>query len=249
MRNRRFRIAGGNILVLTKNCVAGLTGASRFKFMRILTAMLFFFLISGQTQAQVSVLTLKKKNKTIRQYWPGTEIAFQLSNKEWRKGLIKKITPDSLFIQPVIVRYFLMGTDTLRYLTTGYAHSDIYAFPKPGISIEFNDGRYQIRRSAGHVHFFWIKGGWIFRAGGMGYIGLHLLNSIGATINPASLAIAGGVVGIGFLLKALYTPVIRIGKKYKVVYIGTTKLTNPQKRIHDLSEFQFSGFQEALSYS
>ncbi|MBL7752686.1 MAG: hypothetical protein JNN29_14990 [Chitinophagaceae bacterium] len=216
--------------------------------MRILTAILFFFLLSGQTQAQVSVLTLKKKNKTIRQYWPGTEIAFQLSNKEWRKGLIKKITNDSLFIQPVIVRYFLMGTDTLRYLTTGYAHSDIYAFPKPGISIEYNDGRFQIRRSAGHVHFYWIKGGWLFRTGGMGYIGLHLLNSIGATINPASLAIAGGVVGIGFLLKALYTPVIRLGKKYKLQYISTAKLMNLQKRTDDDSQLQLFRLQKTLSY-
>lgn len=190
--------------------------------MRILTAILLFLLLSSQSQAQVSVLALKKKNKTVRQYYPGTEIAFQLSKKEWRKGLIKKITRDSLFIQPVIVRYFLMGTDTLRYLTTGYAHSDIYAFPKPGISIEYNDGRFQIRRSAGHVHFYWIKGGWLFRTGGMGYIGLHLLNSIGATINPVSLAIGSGVVGLGFLLKALYTPVLRVGKKFKVVYIGTT---------------------------
>ncbi len=216
--------------------------------MRILTAILFFFLLSGQTQAQVSVLTLKKKNKTIRQYWPGTEIAFQLSNKEWRKGLIKKITNDSLFIQPVIVRYFLMGTDTLRYLTTGYAHSDIYAFPKPGISIEYNDGRFQIRRSAGHVHFYWIKGGWLFRTGGMGYIGLHLLNSIGATINPASLAIAGGVVGIGFLLKALYTPVIRLGKKYKLQYISTAKLMNLQKRSDDDPQLQLFRLQKTLSY-
>ncbi|MDX1956630.1 MAG: hypothetical protein SFU20_13960 [Chitinophagaceae bacterium] len=216
--------------------------------MRILTAILFFFLLSGQTQAQVSVLTLKKKNKTIRQYWPGTEIAFQLSNKEWRKGLIKKITNDSLFIQPVIVRYFLMGTDTLRYLTTGYAHSDIYAFPKPGISIEYNDGRFQIRRSAGHVHFYWIKGGWLFRTGGMGYIGLHLLNSIGATINPASLAIAGGVVGIGFLLKALYTPVIRLGKKYKLQYISTAKLMNLQKRTDDDPQLQLFRLQKTLSY-
>ena len=190
--------------------------------MRILTAILFFFLLSGQTQAQVSVLTLKKKNKTIRQYWPGTEIAFQLSNKEWRKGLIKKITKDSLFIQPVIVRYFLMGTDTLRYLTTGYAHSDIYAFPKPGISIEYNDGRFQIRRSAGHVHFYWIKGGWLFRAGGMGYAGLHLINATAkgsGGVKAGSFALAGGVVGLGFLLKALYTPVIKVGKKYKLVYI------------------------------
>lgn len=216
--------------------------------MRILTAILFFFLLSGQNQAQVSVLTLKKKNKTIRQYWPGTEIAFQLSNKEWRKGLIKKITNDSLFIQPVIVRYFLMGTDTLRYLTTGYAHSDIYAFPKPGISIEYNDGRFQIRRSAGHVHFYWIKGGWLFRTGGMGYIGLHLLNSIGATINPASLAIAGGVVGIGFLLKALYTPVIRLGKKYKLQYISTAKLMNLQKRTDDDPQLQLFRLQKTLSY-
>lgn len=190
--------------------------------MKKLAAFLLLLLLVASARSQGPALLFKKKNKTIQQYWPGREIAFQHTDREWRKGVLKRVTSDSIFIQPVIVNYFLMGTDTIRYLTTGYALTEIYAFPKPGISIEYDDGRFQIRRSAGHVHFFWIKGGWLFRATGMGYIGLHLVNSIGASINPVSLAIAAGVTGVGFLLKAMYTPVLRIGKKYKLVYIGTT---------------------------
>lgn len=40
------------------------------------------------------------------------------------------------------------------------------------------NGRFQITTSGGHVHWYWIKSGWIFRVGAGGYAVLDVANGL-----------------------------------------------------------------------
>jgi len=120
-----------------------------------------------------------------------------------------------------MVMYSIYGTDTVYFPIQGYTITDIYAMPNKGILVNYKNGSYQIQRSAGHVHFYWIKSGLIFRIGAAAYAGLNITNGI---INndlsfkeyKEELGIAAAVFLAGVLLHKAYKPALRIGKKYKV---------------------------------
>jgi len=182
---------------------------------KLLPAILFLF-YSSVGHSQQNMLAFKKGNKTIERFWKGNFIAFQLTNQEWRKGEITKIQNDSFFIRPMIIKYSLMATDTFHYAVIGFAFSDVYAMPKKGYLVDYVDGRFQISRSGGHVHWYWIKSGWIFRVGAVGYAALNLTNGLienDFSIKDGRLAIAAGVFLFGTLLKHIYKPVLRLRNK------------------------------------
>ncbi|MFN8289011.1 MAG: hypothetical protein U0U70_02020 [Chitinophagaceae bacterium] len=184
-----------------------------------LSILLLATMASG---AQQNVLALKKGNKTTEHYWKGQFIAFQLQNKEWRKGEITAIRNDSVYIRPRVIHYNLYTTDTAWFNIEGYALTDIYALPKKGYLIDYKNGRFQYSGSGGHVHWYWVKSGWLFRTAGLGYAGLNILN--GAINNDLSLKdpwpyIATGLFSAGVLLKHLYKPWIRMGKKNRLQVI------------------------------
>ena len=168
---------------------------------------------------QRDILVFKKKNKEIYRYWKGSTIAFQGRDKQWQKGEITKIQNDSFYIRPMIVRYSLMGTDTFHYNVRGFALADVFAMPNKGILIDYKDGRFQISGSGGHVHFYWIKSGWIFRVGAAGYAGLHIANGLkqnnfSLSGSKTQLLTAAAVFLVGVLLHKNYKPYLRIGTKY-----------------------------------
>jgi hypothetical protein len=67
---------------------------SKFAFVIILS------LFCRSTYAQKSILEFKKGRKIISTHWEGAEIAFLLQDGEWKKGIIKKINKDSIYILP-----------------------------------------------------------------------------------------------------------------------------------------------------
>ena len=167
--------------------------------------------------SQQSALLFKKRNTTVNTFWKGDFIAFQTDDKRWQKGQLMCIAADSFYIRPMVVRYGYMGNDTTYYDVQGYTLADVYVMPKRGVLIDWRGDGFGISGQGGHVHFYWIKGGWLFRALGIGYGGLHLLNGVvynHSTFNGPSLGIAAGVAAIGFLLKHTYKLTIRAGKKY-----------------------------------
>lgn len=170
---------------------------------------------------QQDILVFKKRNKEIYRYWKGSTIAFQLEDKQWQKGEITKIQNDSFYIRPMIVRYSLMRTDTFHYSVRGFALTDIFAMPNKGILIDYIDGRFQISRSGGHVHFYWIKSGLIFRVGAAVYAGLHIVNGLiqnnfSFSESKTELLAAAAVFLVGVLLHMNYKPYLRIGSKYRL---------------------------------
>jgi hypothetical protein len=186
------------------------------KKLTLVCILLFSFFNNYSQQA---LLLFKKKNITVQSFWVGSIIAFQLRDKQWQKGEITKIRNDSFFIRPVVVQYSLLTTDTFYYDVLGFSVSDVYAMPKRGVLIDYKDGEFQISRSGGHQHWYWIKSGWLFRVAGAGYAGLIVANSLldsdlSISDSKPQLAVAAGVFLVGVLLKKIYKLTIRTGKKY-----------------------------------
>lgn len=189
---------------------------------------IFLVLQIAVNYAQDSELVFKKHDKSIRRFWKGSTLAFQLGDKEWRKGEITRITNDSFYISSVVIQYHLMGSDTIHYPPDGFAIGDVYAMPKKGILIDYLNGRYQISTEGGHVHWYWIKSGWIFRVMAAGFVGLTIVNGLiqgdfSFNDNAKQFAIAAGVFALGVILKKTYTPVLRVGKKYHFSVLSLSK--------------------------
>jgi hypothetical protein len=175
--------------------------------------------------SQQGFLLLKKRDKSVKTFWTGSTIAFQLRNQEWQKGELTKIDNDSFYIRPMIVQYRLMGADTFHYPVLGFALSDVYVMPKKGYLIDYVDGRFQISRSGGHVHWYWIKSGWIFRVGGAAYAGVNTINGaiqndLSSPENKMQLGIAAAVFLVGVLLQKIYKPTLRLGGKYHLQIVN-----------------------------
>jgi len=186
-----------------------------------LTLITILLFSSSLAYCQPDVLVFKKKNKEIKRYWEGTTIAFQLRDKQWQKGDITKIQNDSFFIRPWIVHYTLMTRDTVHFSIIGYALKDVFAMPNKGILVDHINGSFQISKFGGHLHWYWIKSGWIFRVGAAGYAGLHIANGLidnnfSFSDSKTQLFTAAGVFLAGVLLHKNYKPYLRIGRKYRL---------------------------------
>lgn len=75
----------------------------------------------------------------------------------------------------------------------------------------------QILPGAGHVHFYWIKNGWIFRVAGAVYAAVNLFNALVYKNQPVDwvgIAVAAGLIAIGELLKLTCKPNFKLDKKY-----------------------------------
>ena len=127
-----------------------------------------------------------------------------------------------------------MGTDTITWPVEGYHFRDIAALPKRGYLISMIDNQFQINRDAGHVHFYWIKSGVLFRVGAVAYTGVMLFNNL-SDKNPNKTAIKKGLLtgaGIylfGFLLKKLYSPVYKTGRSYHLEFVDYATTPSEKK--------------------
>lgn len=186
-------------------------------------AFVIFLLCFYPASSQDNFFVLKKKDKTIATYGKGAYLAFLKSNGQWMAGNITGFGADSFYLQPKIILYRSVTIDTVSYPVEGFSFADVYAIPKTGIHIDFIRGKLQPSTSGGHVHFFWIKGGWLFRTAAIGYSSLHIVNSIINNQFPLSarnLGIAAGVYTFGYFLKKNYKPYIRMGRKYRFEYLN-----------------------------
>jgi hypothetical protein len=172
--------------------------------------------------AQHDFFIFRHKNKNLVIFMQGSYIAFQVNDHQWYAGYIKRIQNDSFYIRPLEIIYYPMHADTLATDLVGFTLADVYAMPKDGVEIHWKDGDYSINMSAGHVHWYWVKSGWIFRVVGAGYAGLTVVNGLiqnDLTISGSKLGIAAAVFALGVILKIHYKPIWRMGKKYYLEYI------------------------------
>ncbi|GAB4091117.1 hypothetical protein [Flaviaesturariibacter terrae] len=180
---------------------------------RLLLPLIILLLAQG-AGAQRSLLLLKKGARTVARYWEGGTIAFQLSNGAWQQGDLVALRNDSVFVQPRIVRYYMIGNDTLKLPVQGYPLQTLAAFPRPGVSIEFRSGAFGVskRRSLA---------GTLLQVGAIGYTALGLVNGLregnySLSEHKTELAVAGAVYALGFALKRLTRYTYPIGSKYHI---------------------------------
>jgi hypothetical protein len=186
--------------------------------MKQLLLVLSFF-ISATCSAQIA-LQLKKNNRSVQTFWQGSIIAFQTNSTYWEKGEIMKITPDSFYIRPFIVKYHMFGKDTVLYKTQGFKIADVYAVPKRGVYVDHVNGRWQLITSAGNVKWYWLKSGKVFKLAGAAYAALLLVNGINGGFSfsedRSELIIAAALFATGVILDIIYSPVYKMGRKHKL---------------------------------
>ena len=176
--------------------------------------ILFFTMVSF---AQKDYILLKKKNKSLQYFWKDSYISFELKDHQWIKGIITKIEGDSFDLKIEKIRYSLMGSDTEHFSGFHYALRDIYAIPKKGVQVDDIGGRFRINMSAGNQHWYWIKSGWIFRAGAIGYTGLYVINGLienNLSFSGSRPGIVAAIFLVGVLLHQIYRTTYRLGHKF-----------------------------------
>jgi hypothetical protein len=126
--------------------------------------------------------------------------------------------PGNLYeILSVANSWLSLHNDTLATDIMPFSVSEVYAMPKKGVQIDYKKGSFQISMSGGHVHWYWIKSGWIFRVLGAGYAGLVVTKGLiqnDLSLSGSKLGIAAAVFAFGEILHLSYKPYIRLEKKY-----------------------------------
>ena len=162
-------------------------------------------------------MVFKKRHKIVSYFFKDSYISFQLKGGDWMSGIITRIGTDSLYLKKERIQNSLLGADTAHYGGFVFALADIAAMPRRGLAIHEVNGQYTIDRGAGHMHFWWVKSGWIFRTGAAGYVGLNLLNRLidkKPAFNPQAFAVAGLVFTGGLILKKAYKVTLPLGHTY-----------------------------------
>ena len=188
--------------------------------------ILLLSLLSGFSQQ--GILFFRKNDRTISTYIQDSYIALELKTHQWFAGVITKVQNDSLYLKPLEVIYGVFGTDTLASEIMDFAISDIYALPKKGVLVDYRNGSFRISMSGGHIHWYWVKSGWIFRVLGAGYAGLVVTNGIiqnDFTLAGSKFGVAAAVFLFGELLHLTWKPTLRLGKKYKLECV-TVKISH-----------------------
>ena len=156
------------------------------------------------------LLLLKDRGVVIRSFTEGNYINFEFSNSQWLTGYIDWIRDDSIQInqfalQGTVTMFGTYAQDTLRIGRLVLHINEIKAFSK-------DRGRF---RSV-------FTNGAVLKAGGIGYVGLNIINSVleGDPIfeNNNIPKLAGGLTAwlAGVLIKKSNPDYRPIGKRFSV---------------------------------
>lgn len=176
---------------------------------------LFFLLmiVSSAVHAQPSdFIILKKKDKTIKSYYAGTQIEFVTTSGAYRNALITRIVHDTLYLQEFLVRKIptQLGfyiTDTAGSYRFAYHYNEIGSFGKKQKGFNLSGSGAS------------LLGGGIL---------LTLANAVVFLVDrdkfsPALLGASVGLGAIGYFLLKAGNKAIVIGKRnYRLEYIKVT---------------------------
>ena len=177
--------------------------------------LIFFllFLSTATVHAQPSdFIILKKKDKTIRSYYAGTQIEFVTTTGAYRSALINRIVNDSIFLQEFIVRQV---PTQLGFYITDTAGSYRFAYHYKQIaSIGRQQKGFNVSGSGGAL----FGGGILLTlANGVVFLADRKKFSPALLIASATLAVAGY-----FMIKAVIKGMV-IGKRnFRLEYIKLT---------------------------
>jgi hypothetical protein len=167
--------------------------------------------VTGFSQASDFLVVKKKNNRTLKTYFPGLPITFEMVNKAWVDGYVMAIRNDSVFVKEYDVRsvptiWGVSMLDTAGTYVVAVHYTDI--------------GRMVFDKKP--PPFSFITDGTILMIGGLGYGVLNVVNGkylhepITDKDNIKSLGIALGVAGAGFVLHKISKG---RGKKQIIEYV------------------------------
>ncbi|MBN8836764.1 MAG: hypothetical protein J0I09_05870 [Sphingobacteriia bacterium] len=183
--------------------------------------LLLFFLLIACTAAFTQTnewMVLRKRGVSVKTFFPGNFIAFQLNNYQWIEGNITAFRNDSIFLSQLRIQILynawgLPVRDTVNMGMLVYRINEIYALPleQKGVTA-FNNGS-------------------LLQVAGAGYIVLNAINSailhdpFFSTVNLARIGIAAGVFMIGKTMQWNHPKKVILGKKYKLeaIKVDTTR--------------------------
>ena len=180
--------------------------------MRIIYLLSLHFLFPFYTTAQSSdFIILKKKNKTVKMFYTGSNIEFVTNTGAYRNAVITKIKNDSIFLKEYIINRIptTLGfyiTDTLGSYHFDYNYKQIAYFGR--VNKKFNVGGSGAALMGG--------GTLLTLASGVVYV-VDRKN-----FSPALMLSAIGLAGLGYLMNKASSKGITIGKNhYRLQYMNT----------------------------
>jgi len=173
---------------------------------------LTFLLLGACASAQTDLLAFKKKNRTIQSWSSGSYIVFQMENRQWLEGFVRKVWRDSVRVDlvkfnRVVNNWGFYSIDTARMGLIDLHVKELRALPKKNFS-------YNI-----------LTNGQLFKLGAIGYVGLNIINTLSskdpvfAPENASRLGIAGLVYLGGALLGSFHRTYWEVGKRYRFVIV------------------------------
>ncbi|MGN6248982.1 MAG: hypothetical protein ACTHNG_11540 [Ginsengibacter sp.] len=180
--------------------------------MRLLVLLSVALFMSVSCAAQNDLLILKKNNRTIQSFFPGSEMDFSTASRYF-EGMISEIKRDSVFLIQYDVRHvyapnlgvYVLDTISAYHYAVGW--KDIIAIGKD------------------NHNFNWSASGATLFGGGVLLTTAGLVTWIFAKPNTRyyarpALVIGSAVLGgIGYLLLKSGHKSIKLGKKYTLRYI------------------------------
>ena len=171
------------------------------------------FLVANVAQAQPNdFIILKKKDRTIRSYYAGTQIEFVTTNGVYKNALITRIANDSIFLQEFLVRRYQTSlgfnvTDTAGSFRYAYNYNEVAVIGK-------KEKGFNVKGSGGALF-----GGGILLTLGSGVVYLADRDKF----SPALMITSAALAAIGYLLIRSSGKGMEIGKKhYRLEYIRVT---------------------------
>jgi hypothetical protein len=186
---------------------------------RLIPLLLFPVILYSQ---QSDILLLQKNQRTIRQFFAGSQIDFYTTEHMGVSAVVDYIKRDSLFLLQYDIRMMptMFGTfapDTLAVYKVQYSVKNVYSFP------------------ANPRKFSFITNGTLFMLGGGAYLVLNMVNTLREGDPPFAKDnrpnIIGGVAAFaaGLLLNKTQRTEYRLGKKYRLKYLPVANASNKQE--------------------
>lgn len=171
-----------------------------------------FLLLSAFSSAQTDLLAFKKNGRTIQSWSSGSYIVFQMENRQWLEGFVRKVWRDSVRVDlvkfnRVVNNWGFYSMDTARMGLIDLHVKELRALPKKNFS-------YNI-----------FTNGQLFKLGAIGYTSLNIINTLSskdpvfAPENASRLGIAGLVYLGGALLGSFHRTYWEVGKRYRFVIV------------------------------
>lgn len=179
--------------------------------MRALFILSIIVFYSLSCTAQSDLLILKKHNRTVQSFFPGSEMIFSTSTRYY-EAYVTSIDKDSVFLVQYDIRQVFtnMGVyvlDTIAHYNFGINYHDIKVFGKPRKNFDWNSsgaalfGGGILLTTAGLVTWIFTKPETEYHA------------------SPQLVIGAAALAAVGYLLMKTGNKNMKLGKKYTLHYI------------------------------